>query len=407
MKRKLTMTRVIWGVLFLALVAYLLVALLTRGSRDAATVPAVRYTVENACTVQGILVRDEAPMRSDAAFVDVRPADGEKVGVGQTLAITCQDEEQLTLLRRMDELEASIAQLSALLEQDISPSRAVEMDRDIVDAVTDIAALRASGDLFGATGQVAEIKSLVVARTALSSSQTDAERTLRSMQDEYTSITAQLRGSSRIASTASGTFASSVDGYENEVTPADLSRLTVEGLEDLLSGGRTAADGSFGKFVTGITWYYAALIDREEARGFRAGDTVRMRFLNGCGGDLDMHVERVGEAEGGDRCVLILSCDTAMADTIGLRVQPAEIINSSVQGIRVPKNALRVSESGQTGVYCVNGNTAVFRAADVIWDLEDYVLVEENTRDSEHLRAGEKIIVGELDLYEGKVVIGS
>ena len=58
-RRGISMTKIIWGVLFAALVIYLLASLLRAGSGDVSTVTAVSYTVENACTARGIVVRDE------------------------------------------------------------------------------------------------------------------------------------------------------------------------------------------------------------------------------------------------------------------------------------------------------------------------------------------------------------
>ncbi len=404
-RRGISMTKVIWGVLFAALVIYLLASLLRAGSGDVSTVTAVSYTVENACTARGIVVRDETLLVSGEEYVDVRPADGEKVGVGQVLAVTCSDEEQLALLRRMDELELSISQLGSILSEEIKPSKAVEMDGEIVTKLTELTKQRSGGDLFGATSKIAEIKSLVIARSVLSSTTESVQQKLDSMKNELIQVINGVSGSSRITSAASGTFSSQTDGFETVVTPDALGTITAAEIENLRRSEQQVPAGTFGKFVNGIKWYYAAVMDYNEVSGFRSGDTAQMRFLNGCGGDLKMTVERIDEPDKNGKCVIVLSCSSAMADTIGLRFQTAEIINDTIQGIRVPKSAMRVDENGRSGVYCVNGTTAVFRAADVIYDLEDYVLVAVNTDDTEHLRVGEKIIVGEKDLFEGKVVV--
>ena len=100
-----------------------------------------------------------------------------------------------------------------------------------------------------------------------------------------------------------------------------------------------------------------------------------------------------------------------------LRQQSAEIILSTMSGIRVPQEALRIvsqtvtgedgreTETQITGVYCVVGVKAVFKPAEVLYNGDGFVLLRPaSTIKSRILRSGEEVILTANNLYDGKVV---
>ena len=101
-----------------------------------------------------------------------------------------------------------------------------------------------------------------------------------------------------------------------------------------------------------------------------------------------------------------------------LRQQRARIITGSVEGIRVPKEALRAEKTTQTqeggtvksdgtGVYCVVGMEARFKPVEVVYSGESFAIVRANApadKERIRLRPGDEVIVAARGLYDGKVV---
>ncbi len=95
-----------------------------------------------------------------------------------------------------------------------------------------------------------------------------------------------------------------------------------------------------------------------------------------------------------------------------LREQNAELILNEYEGLRVPKNALRVDEDGVSGVYCLVGRVAYFKPVSIVYQGSDYCLVTpgeiEAATDSQKslytLRPNDEVIVSAGELYNGKVV---
>ena len=102
-----------------------------------------------------------------------------------------------------------------------------------------------------------------------------------------------------------------------------------------------------------------------------------------------------------------------------LRKQSAQVVVSSVEGIRVPKDALRIrtgteeKEDGTTaetqtlGVYCVVGMEARFKPVEMLYSGDGFALVRAAApadKESLRLRSGDEVIISAKNLYDGKVV---
>ena len=160
----------------------------------------------------------------------------------------------------------------------------------------------------------------------------------------------------------------------------------------------------FGKYVFGSRWYYISLIDEQDIDIFEQISSIQMRFVGGYTDELSMTVENISQPDEQGRCVLLLSCNRYMSETSALRRQTVDLIKDQYTGIRIPKQALRVDENGQNGVYCLVGIQAKFKEVNVIHEYGDYLIVEQNSDDAYSLHAGDEIIINAKDLYDGKVM---
>ena len=116
-----------------------------------------------------------------------------------------------------------------------------------------------------------------------------------------------------------------------------------------------------------------------------------------------MRVERVGDNEAGYR-MLILSCNRYMQNVTLLREQSADVIFVSYPGLRVPKDAVRVDESGQPGVYVLESAVARWKSITILHDNGESYVVELDKNSTANLWPGDEVIVNAKDLYDGKVV---
>lgn len=160
-----------------------------------------------------------------------------------------------------------------------------------------------------------------------------------------------------------------------------------------------------GKLVTDSIWYYAVTVPGDCVTRFAVGDSVDV-FFNSLSETFPMEVFQVGEVQE-DQVVIVLRSSQDDDKAEDLRQESGRVIFYSSEGIRVPKEALRVSKDGERGVYVVVSQKARFRPVKILAEDENSYLVKADPTDEEDtriLRAGDEIVLASEELYDGKVV---
>lgn len=390
-------------VMLAAVVIYFTVQAYRYFSDPINTTPVYASAEEVVLEVNGYLIRDEETFHSSAGTLGHALSEGERVGKGQTMATAYSDGGALTRVERLEALKLRQEQLSFSLVSYLDPDAALKLDASIN---TDILSLRqsvAGGEYSGAEEELSSLKGAILKRDFTSVSQEEIEADIKETEQEISQLEKSLGGTA-ITAPESGIYSAACDGYETVLTPELLD-------EDLtpskLSGIRpvSSTEANVGKLIYGDTWYYAANITDAQAEALTGRSTVTLRFAKGLTMDLKMTLVRISRSENGQR-TLLLKSDKYIAQTTLLRHQAATLLLQTYEGLRVPSNALRVSDDGVAGVYCVLGVRAKFKPVKVVYQGEGYALVTaaSTAEDSSLLRQGDQVIVTAAELYDGKVI---
>ena len=380
--------------IFAAVLVYLAIYALRMLENPYRTVQALNTTLRDSAHIRGMVVRQEEVITSVYNTVYITAEEGRRVSGGDALAEAFDTEEGLQRAVRIGELAQRISSLETQQNR-FASENLQQMEQEIEDACALLrsAAVRRSLD----TLEEASLSLQSLTFTAFGDTAEVAAR-LREYRQELSEL--QQRASSRsaiITSPRSGLFSSQVDGWEDLNADA-LDSIGAEALAELMKDERKADDTALCKLVYGNSWYYAALVEDREAQRLRPGSTAEVRFGRYYGQELKMTVEWISTEENGYRAVLF-SCSTNMADVLSMRLQEAELVFSQESGLRIPRQALRVSEDGTAFVYVQTGLRAEAKTVELVRDFGDYYVVR-----GENLRAGDEVIVSGKGLYDGKVV---
>lgn len=383
------------------------------------TALAYTYTSNDSAEAVGILVRQETVLPAQTGIVDVTRSEGEKVGVGQSVAQVYRDSQAQTNQADLEALADQI-QLLEYSSDGGGVDSAAKLDENILQAVTALHAASGVGDYNQLEDQARTLKSTVLKRGYVYGNGLGAEelsQKLNDLKSQYAALKQQTSSStSSVRAPQSGVFSTLVDGYETAVTPQTVFQLTPSSLSALLAGQGKEAGGGVGKLITSTRWYFAAALPVSVAERLKEGSTATLRFSGDFDQDIDMRVDQVGQAEG-DKSVVVFSTDRYLSQTTLLRQQTAELIFNSWSGLRIPKQALRMEKSTYTdketgqevqnnrlGVYALLGGRAEFKTVEVVTEGDDYYVVRSTTDESDALRAGDEVIVRATELYDGQLL---
>jgi len=411
---------------FLAVVAYFGSSVFQYFIDPLTTTVAYRFHSEEAITVSGYLIREEVALDGvDSQLVYPTREEGEKVSRGGRVAVVYHNAQAMEAARETERLQLQLEQLEYAGSVLSGAQVAMKLDDNILEDIRTLRQQVVRGDLEEARSQAGNLRTLVVRRDFAHSAtgEEDLENQAAQLRQRINSLSATAaNGRTSITTKQSGYFSALVDGYEQVLTPNRLQELTPSKLESVTPSG---AGSNVGKVITGEDWYFAASVPASRLEGVEPGDRVALRFISGLDRDLEMTVYLISDEEEGKR-VVVLQSDRYLPLTTLLRHQTAQLILQTYDGIRVPKNAVRVAattiegedgtqtEDRFTGVYCRVGMSARLKPVTVLFEGEDYYLVApdqeilarypEQGQSTRLLRSGDEVVITARDLYDGKAV---
>ncbi|MDR2420710.1 MAG: hypothetical protein LBD49_01215 [Oscillospiraceae bacterium] len=357
------------------------------------TARAARAEILETSSARGFVVREELVIPGVEGLLLPSLGDGEKAARGQLVA-EAYGEAAAGDAARLVELELKIKRL-----REASVSLPEERARRTEDSVTALAYALARRELGEAREKAAEAESLVMypQDAASAASETVA------LEAELRAAEAALPRAVHVYAPESGLYAHSADGFEH-ITPDMLSGLSPEGIESLFAFPETSAGA--GRLVTGTRWYLALIVDSASASALLETDSVTVRLTTPVRRELEMRVESVGKSDGKAR-VAVLSSSYGIADVLNARACGAELIYGGTEGVRVPRDAVRLEpEDGGGGelvpfIYIAEGHRAKRARVTILREAGNAYIVESA---SPSLRDGSEVIVKANGLYDGKVV---
>ena len=419
-------TKVLMTAVTLVLLAYFGIQGYRYFTDPLTTTLAYTYQVEESVSLSGYVVREEQVLPDDGAgLLRLRREEGERVSTGGVVATVYADQSSLDRQTGIDSLNARIEQLQYAQDAAGSSEVSMKLDAQIVRGILEYRQCLAADRLAKAETSGSQLRALVLKRDYTYSETEDLSGQITELQSQLKELKAQAAGSVRsVTAPTSGLYSAVVDGYETVLTPESLTDMTPSQLSALRAN--TSVSYGVGKLVLGDAWYYAATMPSADAEELKeqsdalkkAGKRLTLRFAKSVERDLPVTVSHIGPEENG-RCVVVFEGKTYLPQLTLLRQQSAQIIWDSVEGIRVPKEALRIdirttenedgttTETKVTGLYCVVGMEARFKPVEVVYNGNGFLLVRANApedRETLRLRPGDEVIITANDLYDGKVV---
>lgn len=402
MKKTSPLMRILPFAVLAAVLVYFAVQLYNYLSDPVTTTLVTEGQAEDTIALNGWLVRDEEVLPAQSGTLSRVQQEGQRVGVGQVLAMVYANDSALQTVSQIETLELQLQQLQFALTSYLDPDAALKLDTSITGNSLTLRQSLTGGDYTAAESDIAQLKAAVLKRDHPYTSQEEIQTEIKSVEGQISSLKASLSGAAAVTAKAAGTYSAVCDGYETVLTTTFLETVTPGALARLQPAGEQS---SMGKLIYGDSWYYVVTLTEEQAAYLKGQGSVTLRFAKGFDQNIRMQVEAVSEPENGQAAVT-LSCRRYLAQTTLLRHQAADVILRTYEGLRVPSNALRVSEEGVTGVYCLDGVTASFRPVAVLYQGQGYALVRpaDGTSDTRTLRVGDEVIATAGQLHDGKVI---
>jgi len=384
MKRSDFFIRLTTGVLFLAVACYIGVYIYNALVNAYETTPAVRYSIGETLPAQGFIIRTETVIEDSSIAILPIVSEGEKVAAGQAIAVEYMSTDALQMAGEIRSLRLRITQLESFRGNNDAAS---------FDAIVDLSAAVNSHDLRKLDELTLNIE------TTIFSTETD----ISALKERLEYLESRNVGTRTITAQVSGTFSQVVDGFEH-ITPDMLYQMSPQELMAQMSLPYNT--GGSGKLITDFKWYYAAIMDFNDAVQLSIRQRKTVQFYGAYNAEVEMVVESIGRREEG-LCVVLFSSDRGLHEITPLRELRADILLGVVTGIRVPMEAIHLDNDLNTFVYIQSSGRAERVDVEILDPpgvIGDSYLVRDGEETGSPLRVDSVIIVKARNLFHGKVV---
>ncbi len=405
MKQGATLTKGIIVMLLLALVIYGVAAAISALERSTATVTAITYEVGDGFQATGFVARDEQVIKAPDGINVLLRSEGERVAKGEALAATFADEDAQEAQMRIDTLEQELERIESVLGSLSTAQGNAALDSQLQQDLAHLNAQTVRGDLAAAGQEANDLKATVLRRFLDDDGRAAMRAQAQSLREELASLRSRLAGAvTQSSAQRAGFFSGTTDGYERILTVSTVNAISVADYDEIRAMKPEAPANAIGRLITSPQWYFVCEVRRADLAGCKVGDWLSVEFAFDVYESLRMRIERISDPVE-ERQVLVLSCEDHMEEAARLRTQQADIILHTYNGIRVPKQALFFdNDTGSAGVYVLVGAVARWKDVEIIYEAQDYYLVQQDNSNTSNLWAGDEIILTKQEIEDGKVM---
>ena len=403
MKQGKHIRAIILWIFLAAVLAYFGYAVISSFYDPLSTFTVVEYEAGTGVASTGYVVRDETVVCSNYDITIVSAIEGARVKAGGVVATGYLSTGAQERQSHIADVRSQLEQLDYARKDTGTVSNQAALDTQIVSSLSSFRKYLARRDMNSVNAISPELKGLVLRRNTSEKDQAVLRAQATALQNELDALTEQTTADVHyITAERAGYFSEMVDGWESILTPDMLENMTVQQYEQLTADA--VSDQAIGRMIRGNRWYYVtALASSQVPKDLSRGDTVTLSFTRDFFKEIDMRVERVGSSEAGYK-LLVLSCNRYMQELTLMRKPSADLMFRSYTGLRVPKEAVRVDEDGQTGVYVLEGAVAKWKDITILHDNGESYVVELDKSSTAHLWPGDEVILHARNLTNGKVV---
>ncbi len=402
--------QILIGLASLAVVAYLGLQLsLNVGTMvdvDYATYTTVAHTIDT----DAYFFRDESVLTSQYRGTNTYFfSDGEKVSVGADVVAVYASSSDASLQAKINELNQKIKILEmSSVTKTYSTSDISRMDETIGNGVLDIVKAVDGGSIYNASLGINELLITLNRRRSVLTATSGFDMQIDLCKAEKARLESQLTGSSAIQKAPiSGTFYSTVDGYEKVFTKNLIDNMTMEKYYALSSAmpDQTLLGSATGKLVASSKWYIAVCLDKRTASRLTEGKSAsykyNINFPYSGGRNISMNLERKVNQTNFETMVLIFSSDETPEGFNFTRSQPVSITESTYTGLKIPVSALRIVD-GVKGVYALDGNVVIYKTTEPLYEENGYYICALPDKNKIDARSNEKLSLHDVIITAGK-----
>lgn len=369
---------------------------------------ATEYSVSESLHVNGIAVRSETLIESEytSGSVSYVYEDAQRVLKNRTVAYTHASADTVDKMIRLEELEKEISLLQEASRGNSQLYGTMEfINTQIGSAVAEYAEALDGKNLSALSAAKESLLLAINKKTVITGDDNKFEDRIAILNAECSELKEEIGADSAetVLSPKTGYFISEVDGFENIINKENMLEMTAAQLEEVINTQVVTVEPSVGKIADNYKWYYVISVSEEEAKSFYEGRSVEVNF-DGVNSSVKCKVDSVLKDDTSENTIVFLLCEKFTSELASLRQVSADVVFSTISGLRVSQSAIRFDNEQNMGVFILDRGEVKFRKIEVSYEGNGYVVAKWYKGETGNLQLYDEVFTAGSDLYVGKVI---
>lgn len=369
---------------------------------------ATEYSVSESLHVNGIAVRSETLIESEytSGSVSYVYEDAQRVLKNRTVAYTHASADTVDKMIRLAELEKEISLLQEASRGNSQLYGTMEfINTQIGSAVAEYAEALDGKNLSALSAAKESLLLAINKKTVITGDDNKFEDRIAILSAECSELKEEIGADSAetVLSPKTGYFISEVDGFENIINKENMLEMTAAQLEEVINTQVVTVEPSVGKIADNYKWYYVISVSEEEAKSFYEGRSVEVNF-DGVNSSVKCKVDSVLKDDTSENTIVFLLCEKFTSELASLRQVSADVVFSTISGLRVSQSAIRFDNEQNMGVFILDRGEVKFRKIEVSYEGNGYVVAKWYKGETGNLQLYDEVFTAGSDLYVGKVI---
>lgn len=412
MKSKDRLLKILAVLAAAVIVIYFAAEMYSIANKTFTTQTAYEQTVLETVDAKMYIIRDESPLTTSASGVTVPLAEnGERVSKGSTIAAVFPSESSAENYVKAKALEQKLETYKKIDGQfKLANVDIGKLNSEINSNFTSLLDAVYEND-FSSLGDDKLSFAEKLSRKQISlGKEVDCTNQIAELENEISALQSGSNPTEILAAEEAGYFVSKLDGYENYLTSADIESLTKEKLEEAFNAEKSEEPaGTVGKIIDGYNWYIATVVDTAKVSELSKGSSVSLIFGDSENKKVKTYIHRV-KALDSNESLVVFRCNLMNDSLTDLRIVEGKIVINEYTGLKVNRDAVRLDEAGNSGVYVQRGNIVNFRSVNIIYSEDSFIIASKPSSDSgieleyTHLKLYDEVIISGKELKDGMVI---
>lgn len=365
--------------------------------------------IERKCDASGIIFKDEVVLDfGNETIIKNLHKDGTKVGINSKIAQIYKTKEDALKYEQILILEEELEDLEKSRDDKLMKNLDfVGLDRQIGTSYDRLLEDINERKISNINEDKRKLISYLNTKDVIVNKKTDFEKSISQISNEIENIQKTMNMPKKVVSKYSGYFVGSTDGFEESCSIDSVDNLNLEEFREFSKkiSNKKQTDQKKVKIITSPKILFKAIVPTKKIVNKNINRKFKIKFKE-TGQEVEGYLQDIILKYDQEYGIAIFEIYDMTEKLASLRKSDAEIVFEELYGYKIPKEAVKVNEKNETGVYVLDLAKMKFKNINIVFEDENFVICSKDPKDvsltPKYIKNFDRVILKGKNLYDNK-----